>query len=151
MSKLIKFDIATTCQDVEQLENIVGRNAKWHRKHFGLLNLNIYLACVPENALLDIYPIEMKAKGHTKPCLQKPHAKWKRPNTKRLCIEGVMSPRWWHRSFVTLLPFTRTSNNSSWTRHHRENPKPRRWGWGTPLHHRNQTDCVRRVRRAATH
>lgn len=39
----------------------------------------------------------------------------------------VTSPWWWHRWFLTLLPFNITVIINSWSRYHWENP--RTWGW----------------------
>ena len=63
--------------------------------------------------------------------------------------DGVMSPKWWHRTFPIPPPHTiRTTNNYSWTRHHCENPRTWRWGWSTPCTTETKTDHIRRVRGA---
>lgn len=44
-----------------------------------------------------------------------------------------LTSRWQHRSFLTLLPITRTTNKYLWIRHHWENPTTCGWGWSTLL------------------
>lgn len=59
-----------------------------------------------------------------------------------------MSPRWPHRSFLTLLHLTWTSNYS-WTRHHWENLQAWAWGWSTPAS-QNPRQSAWKANRAAT-
>lgn len=42
-----------------------------------------------------------------------------------------MSPKWRHRSLLTLLSITGRTNNYSWIEHHWENTKAWEWDWGT--------------------
>lgn len=56
-----------------------------------------------------------------------------------------MSPRCWHRSFLTLCSLTeRTVNNYSRTRQHWENPRMWGWSWSTPGTSDITTDWIRR-------
>lgn len=60
----------------------------------------------------------------------------------------VMPPKWWHTSFLNLLPLTRTINSYPKTRHHRENPRTQDWGWRIPHTQTSETevDCIGGVR-----
>ena len=59
----------------------------------------------------------------------------------------MISLRWWHRSFLTSFPLTRTAIISSRTKHHWENPRTWEWAWSTPQDH---IDQIRRVSKVPT-
>lgn len=57
--------------------------------------------------------------------------------------ERMTSPRWWHRSYLIWLRFTRrTTKNYARIKHHSENLRTREWGWSTSCTTQTKTDWI---------